>query len=385
MSERILLQGNEACALGAIRAGCRFYAGYPITPSSEIAEVMARELPKIGGVFIQMEDELASAAAIIGASLAGVKAMTATSGPGFSLMQEAIGYACMAETPVVFVDVQRGGPSTGLPTRPGQGDIMQARWGTHGDHPIITLYPSTVEEVYELIIEAFNLAEEFRNPVIFLMDEVLGHIRESVTLPPDEDIEIISRKSDEEFEEAEEIFLPFEERENVEVIPLAKMGKTRFHVTGLVHDESGFPVGTSNIAGKLLRRLENKIRLHADRIIKYEEFMVKDAEILVIAYGSVARSALRAVKMARLDDIPVGLFRPITIWPFPFKRLKELSKHISGVVVAEMNLGQVAREVSRVFKSRQHFELVSRVDGELISPSEILDAITKMYAGMTEF
>jgi len=385
MSERILLQGNEACALGAIRAGCRFYAGYPITPSSEIAEVMARELPKIGGVFMQMEDELASAAAIIGASLAGVKAMTATSGPGFSLMQEAIGYACMAETPVVFVDVQRGGPSTGLPTRPGQGDIMQARWGTHGDHPIITLYPSTVEEVYELIIEAFNLAEEFRNPVIFLMDEVLGHIRESVTLPPDEDIEIINRKSDEEFEEAEEIFLPFEERENVEVIPLAKMGKTRFHVTGLVHDESGFPVGASNIAGKLLRRLENKIRLHADRIIKYEEFMVKDAEILVIAYGSVARSALRAVKMARLDDIPVGLFRPITIWPFPFKRLKELSKHISGVVVAEMNLGQVAREVSRVFKSRQHFELVSRVDGELIPPSEILDAITKMYAGMTEF
>lgn len=383
MGERILLQGNEACALGAIKAGCRFYAGYPITPSSEIMEVMAKELPKMGGVFIQMEDELASAAAVIGASLAGVKSMTATSGPGFSLMQEAIGYARMTETPVVFVDVQRGGPSTGLPTKPGQGDIMQARWGTHGDHPVITLYPSTVEEVYRLIIKAFNFAEEFRNPVIFLMDEVLGHIRETVELPSDEEIETLARKSDEEYEE--EIFVPFEETEDVSTIPLAKMGKTRFHVTGLVHDESGFPVGTPEVAERLLRRLQDKIRLHADKLILYDECMVEDAEILVIAYGSVARSAIRAVKMARNDGIPVGFFRPITIWPFPFKRLRQLGKHTIGVVVAELNTGQVAREVSRIFKDRRHFEIVSKISGELISPSEILEAIGKVYSGMTEF
>lgn len=382
MGERILLQGNEACALGAIKAGCRFYAGYPITPSSEIMEVMSKELPKIGGVFIQMEDELASAAAVIGASLAGVKAMTATSGPGFSLMQEAIGYACMTETPVVFVDVQRGGPSTGLPTKPGQGDIMQARWGTHGDHPVIALYPSTVEEVYRLIIKAFNFAEEFRNPVIFLMDEILGHIRETVELPPDGEIETLSRRSDEEYEE--EIFVPFEETEDVSAIPLAKMGKTRFHVTGLVHDESGFPVGSPDVAEKLLRRLLDKIRLHADRLILYDEFMVEDAEILVITYGSVARSAIRAVKMARNDGIPVGLFRPITIWPFPFKRLRQLRKHINSVVVAELNAGQVAREVSRVFRDRRYFEVVSKLSGELITPSEILEAIGKVYSNMTE-
>lgn len=382
MGERILLQGNEACALGAIKAGCRFYAGYPITPSSEIMEVMSKELPKIGGVFIQMEDELASAAAVIGASLAGVKAMTATSGPGFSLMQEAIGYACMTETPVVFVDVQRGGPSTGLPTKPGQGDIMQARWGTHGDHPVIALYPSTVEEVYRLIIKAFNFAEEFRNPVIFLMDEILGHIRETVELPPDGEIETLSRRSDEEYEE--EIFVPFEETEDVSAIPLAKMGKTRFHVTGLVHDESGFPVGSPDVAEKLLRRLLDKIRLHADRLILYDEFMVEDAEILVIAYGSVARSAIRAVKMARNDGIPVGLFRPITIWPFPFKRLRQLRKHINSVVVAELNVGQVAREVSRVFRDRRYFEVVSKLSGEMITPSEILEAIGKVYSNLTE-
>lgn len=242
MGKFVLLQGDEACALGAIKAGCRFFAGYPITPATEIAETMSRELPKVGGTFIQMEDEIASAAAIVGASLAGQKSMTATSGPGFSLMQEVIGYASMTETPVVIVDVQRGGPSTGMPTKPAQGDIMQARWGTHGDHQIIALYPSTVEEVYRYIVTAFNYAEKYRTPVIFLMDEILGHMRESIYLPPDSELISLKRVSEKEIED-DELFHPFKGDDLMLTAPLVEMGKTKFHVSGLVHDESGFPVG----------------------------------------------------------------------------------------------------------------------------------------------
>ncbi|KHC90676.1 2-oxoglutarate ferredoxin oxidoreductase subunit alpha [Thermotoga sp. Mc24] len=379
MSEMMFLQGNEACALGAIKAGCRFFAGYPITPSTEIAEVMARELPKVGGVFVQMEDEIASAAAVVGASLAGVKSMTATSGPGFSLMQEVIGYAIMTETPCVFVNVMRLGPSTGLPTKPAQGDIMQTRWGTHGDHAIIVLYPSSVAEVYRYIITAFNLAEEYRTPVVFLMDATLGHMRESFYPPKDEELFIIERLKDTSFGE-EDLFVPFSESEYAEPtpLPMAEMGKTRFHVSGLVHDESGFPLTSPDVAEKLIRRLTNKIRLHADEIAFYEEYETEDAEILVVAYGIVARSAMKAVKIARRDRIKVGLFKPITIWPAPVSRFRKLAEKVNTIVIAEMNLGQYAKElISSIDRKSKVIRTINKVNGELIKPEEILDVITE--------
>ncbi|GAB4307585.1 2-oxoacid:acceptor oxidoreductase subunit alpha [Pseudothermotoga elfii] len=386
MGERVLMQGNEACALGAIKGGCRFYAGYPITPSSEIAETMARELPKVGGVFIQMEDEISSAAAIIGASLAGVKSMTATSGPGFSLMQEALGYAVMTETPCVFVNVMRGGPSTGLPTQPAQGDIMQARWGTHGDHEIIALCPWSVGETYKLIIKAFNYAEKYRTPVIFLMDEVLGHMRETFDMPDERDIRVIPRLTESELEE-EEVYTPFSEQDTAEPTPtpLIEMGKARFHVSGLVHDESGFPQASFEVSDKLIRRLSNKIRIHADEIAMYEEFMTDDAEILVVAYGSVARSAIRAIKIARQDKIKVGLFRPITIWPVAANRLKRLLSRVEGVLFAEMNLGQYAKEILALSKRNLKVKFVTKVGGRLISPEEILDGISSLQVEIAEF
>jgi len=379
MPEMMFLQGNEACALGAIKAGCRFFAGYPITPSTEIAEVMARELPKVGGVFVQMEDEIASAAAVVGASLAGVKSMTATSGPGFSLMQEVIGYAIMTETPCVFVNVMRLGPSTGLPTKPAQGDIMQTRWGTHGDHAIIALYPSSVAEVYRYIITAFNLAEEYRTPVVFLMDAMLGHMRESFYPPKDEELFIIERLKDTSFGE-EDLFVPFSESEYAEPtpFPMAEMGKTRFHVSGLVHDESGFPLTSPDVAEKLIRRLTNKIRLHADEIAFYEEYETEDAEILVVAYGIVARSAMKAVKIARRDRIKVGLFKPITIWPAPVSRFRKLAEKVNTIVIAEMNLGQYAKElISSIDRRSKVIRTINKVNGELIKPEEILDVITE--------
>lgn len=386
MSEYVLMQGDEAVALGAIRAGCRFYAGYPITPASEIAEVMARELPKVGGVFIQMEDEIASATSIIGASLAGVKSMTATSGPGFSLMQEAIGYAVMTETPTVFVNVMRGGPSTGMPTRPMQGDIMQARWGTHGDHAIIAIYPSTVQEVYKYIITAFNLAEKYRTPVIFLMDETLGHMRETFKFPDDREIFVFSRMKEEQLTE-EEVFLPYETEEYAEPTPqpLVEMGKARFHVSGLIHDESGFPMANPEVAGRLIRRLVEKIRLHADEISIYDEYMTEDAEILIIAYGIAARSAMRAVKIARNDRINVGLFRPITIWPVARTRLKQLLSRVEAVIIAEMNLGQYAHEIMGLIKDSTKVKLLNKVSGELITPQEMLDAITEIQSGIVGY
>ncbi|MBZ4649811.1 2-oxoglutarate ferredoxin oxidoreductase subunit alpha [Thermosipho africanus Ob7] len=379
MGKLVFWQGNEAAAYGALKAGCRFYAGYPITPSSEIAETMARELPKVNGVFIQMEDEIGSAAAIIGASLAGVKSMTATSGPGFSLMQEALGYAIMTETPCVFVNVMRGGPSTGLPTKPAQGDIMQARWGTHGDHAIIALYPSTVEEVYRYMIEAFNLAEIYRTPVVFLMDETLGHMREAFELPDLKNVEIVNRISEKELEE-EEIFVPYVESEYAEPKPtaLVEMGKTRFHVSGLVHDESGFPNAAYETAEKLIKRLSNKIKLHIDEISIYDEYLTEDAEVLVIAYGIVARSAKEAVKIARNDKMRVGLFKPITIWPLPVHELRKRLSKVEAVVIPEMNLGQYGREILRLVKPGTKVKFINKVGGELITPEEILDGINEI-------
>ena len=377
-----MVSGDEACAYGAISAGCRFFAGYPITPATEIAETFAEELPKIGGTFIQMEDELASACAIVGASLAGAKSMTATSGPGFSLMQEAIGYAAMTETPCVFVNVMRGGPSTGMPTKVSQGDIMQARWGTHGDHPVIALYPNSVKETYTLIVRAFFLAERFRVPVIFLMDESLGHLRESIEVPPIPQEWVLQRMADNLDEE--EIYHPYEEVSGF-ITPLRMMGKSRFHVSGLVHDETGFPLGTSDVADKLAKRLDKKIQFHLDEIINYEEYMVEDAEILLIAYGSTSRSARQAVRMARMDGIKVGLFRPITIWPFPNARLKKLISKVDAALVAELNMGQIYKEVSQLNKKGKLLNLINRVDGELISPDQILQAINELRIQLDEY
>ncbi|HOB55081.1 MAG: 2-oxoacid:acceptor oxidoreductase subunit alpha [Defluviitoga tunisiensis] len=384
MGKMLFLQGNEAVGLAAIKAGCRFFAGYPITPSTEIAEYMARELPKVGGTFIQMEDELSSASAIIGASLAGTKSMTATSGPGFSLMQEAIGYAIMAEVPTVFVDVMRGGPSTGSPTDPSQGDIMQIRWGTHGDHQIIALYPSTVEEVYIYTIEAFNYAEMYRTPVILALDETLAHMRENVYFDYDkENPRIIERLKERELDE-DELFLPYDMNYQKLVNPLVEMGKTRFHVSGLFHDESGFPTSDPNRIAKVLEHLDAKIRLYAEEISIYNEYLIQDAQIVVIAFGSVARSALRAVKQARSDKIPVGLFKPITLWPLPTSRLKMLLKNSQIIIVPEMNKGQYVREISRLNKANRHIESLTKTTGKLITSEEILDVIVKMWIQISE-
>lgn len=384
MGKMYFMQGNEAVALAAIKAGCRFFAGYPITPSTEVAETMARELPKVKGTFIQMEDEIASAAAMIGASLAGKKSMTATSGPGFSLMQEALGYGIMTETPCVIVDVMRGGPSTGMPTKPSQGDIMQLRWGTHGDHQIIALYPSNVEEAYRYTITAFNYSEKYRTPVILVMDETLGHMRESVYLEDDDEFpENIERRKDADIEE-EEIFHPFGVATGKKIAPLAEMGRTRFHVSGLVHDETGFPIRNSDMAQKMLNHLDSKIRLYTEEISIYDEFMMSDAEIVVIAYGTTARSAIRAVKMARADRIPVGLFKPISIWPIPTSRIKKIFRKAQAVIVPELNLGQYVHEISRLNKSNKLIESLTKTNGDLITPEEVLESIIKVWIQITE-
>ncbi|WIF94721.1 2-oxoacid:acceptor oxidoreductase subunit alpha [Caminicella sporogenes] len=371
-----LMQGNEACVEAAIFAGMRFYSGYPITPSTEIAEISAVKLPKVGGKFIQMEDEIGGIAAAIGASLAGLKSMTATSGPGFSLKQENIGYAAIAEIPLVIVDVQRGGPSTGLPTAPAQGDVMQARWGTHGDHPVIALSPSSVKETFDLTIRAFNLAEKYRTPVILLTDEVVGHMREKIEIPNKDEIEIIDRKKP---EDKDENYLPYDVKEGELVPAMAAFGDGhRFHVTGLIHDETGFPSNSSQVAEKLLNRLMDKINKNLEDIIDYEQFMTDDAEIVILSYGSSARSAKSAVKKLREAGIKVGLFRPITIWPFPEKEVYELSKKVKSIVVAEMNLGQLVLEVERVVKENCKVHHIGKANGEVITPNEIVNMVKEV-------
>jgi len=371
MSEARLVQGNEACALGAVAAGCRFYGGYPITPSSEIAEQMVRLLPGVGGVFVQMEDEIASLAAVIGASLAGSKAMTATSGPGFSLMQEHIGYAAMTEVPCVVVDVMRGGPSTGLPTSPSQGDVMQARWGTHGDHPAIVLAPSSVGEVFDLTVRAFNLAERFRTPVIVIYDEVIGHTRESVVLPAAVQVEERIRPDGDPTD-----FWP-KLAGAADVPPLPAFGDGyRFHVTGLTHDERGFPTTESDLAETLIKRIHRKIEIRTEEIIEAETFMMEGADVAIFAYGIVGRSAREAVVQARAAGVKVGLIRPITLWPFPSVRVAEVAKQVDTVIVAEMNLGQLIGEVERAVAGDAEVVGHLRADGEPITPVELLTLVT---------
>ncbi|RMF91262.1 MAG: 2-oxoacid:acceptor oxidoreductase subunit alpha [Nitrospinota bacterium] len=365
---RRFMQGNKACAEAAIAAGCRFYAGYPITPSSEIAEEMAVLLPRVGGKFIQMEDEIASMGAVIGASVGGLKAMTATSGPGFSLKQENLGYAIFTEIPCVVVNVMRGGPSTGLPTAPSQADVLQARWGTHGDHPIIVLAPASVKEIYELTFQAFNLAEALRTPVILLYDEVIGHMRETVEILDPPAYEIVERKKP--FSPPEE-YLPYAQTED-DVPPMASFGEGyRYHITGLVHDERGYPTQDPAVTEALQRRLHRKITRHLDQILRWEELALEDAEIAIFAYGITARSARQTVKMAREAGMKVGLFRPITLWPFPEEAVTRLAARVDLIVVAELNLGQMIYEVERVSGGRARVVGCHKVSGEPLAPWEI--------------
>jgi 2-oxoglutarate ferredoxin oxidoreductase subunit alpha len=367
-----LIQGNRACALGALAAGCRFYAGYPITPSSEIAEIMSRELPKLGGKFIQMEDEIASIAAVIGGSVGGLKAMTATSGPGFSLMQENIGYAVVAEVPCVIVNVMRAGPSTGLPTSPSQGDVMQARWGTHGDHPIIALAPASVREAFDLTVTAFNFAEKYRTPVIVLMDEVVGHMREKVELPHPDLVSIVNREMP---TVPPEWYEPFGSTPS-DVPPLAPFGEGyRYHVTGLLHDPRGFPTSRLDEIQPWVERVFRKIDRNLHEIVLWEEDGIEDARSVVVAYGATARSARQAIKIARARyGRKVGLLRLKTLWPFPEDEVERAAENVQRIIVAEMNLGQIALEVERVV-GRKKVIRVGRADGQMVTPEEIVDAI----------
>ena len=369
------MQGNAACVQGALAAGVRFFAGYPITPSTEIAEQLSVALPKVGGKFIQMEDEIACMAATIGGSLAGLKSMTATSGPGFSLKQENLGFAMMCEIPCVVVNVMRGGPSTGLPTATAQGDVMQARWGTHGDHPVIAIAPYCVEDTYYATIRAFNLAEKYSTPVIILLDEVIGHTRERIEIP--EKIEgIIERKLP---SETPENYLPYK-ADPASAPLLAPFGSGyKYHVTGLVHDFTGFPTGKAEEAKYLLDRLNDKIEMHKDDIIEVDEIMMDDAEIMLVAYGSVSRTAANAMRSAREQGIKVGLLRLKTIWPFADKYIKKYAKQVHTIIVAEQNQGQLIGEVERHVNGQAKVCGEFRYDGELIKPQQILSRIEEVH------
>ena len=369
MSKARLMQGNEACAEGAIAAGVRFFAGYPITPSTEIAETMARLLPQVGGKFVQMEDEIASMGAILGASLAGEKVMDATSGPGFSLKQELIGYAACAEIPCVLVDVQRVGPSTGQPTAPSQSDVMQTRWGTHGDHPIVVLSPWSVRETYDATIMAVNYAERFRTPVILLLDEIIGHLREKVELPKAEDINIYPRRQPQKTRA--EGYQPYEP--DTDLVPnVADFGKGyHIHVTGLIHDETGFPVGSPQVTENSIRRLHEKIERASEEIIHTEEYFMDDAEFAVVSFGVSARTAYEAVAAARKKGKKVGMLRLMTIWPFADKKIAELAAKVKGIIVAELNYGQVVHEVSRAVNSKCQVELCGKYNMQSFEPQDI--------------
>ena len=369
----IFALGNEAVVEGALLAGCSFFGGYPITPSSEIMEIMAARLPKMkDGVFMQMEDEIASMGAVIGASLTGRKAMTATSGPGFSLMQENLGYAVMAETPMVLVNVMRGGPSTGLPTSPAQGDVQQARWGTHGDHPIIVLSASNVQECLDMTITAFNMAEKYRTPVILLLDEVTSHTREKIELPNEGDYEVFSRTVP---SMPPEWYKPYEETVRG-VPPMPPVGTGyRFHVTGLTHDRNGFPTQRPEEVVELMDRIHRKIDQFFYDIQLVEEVMTEDCEVCVIAYGSVARSAELAVQQARNHGVKAGLLKLMTLFPYPRRQTEKILSHAKTLVVPEMNMGQMSREVKRVNMGHAAVRTINRVDGQIVTPSEILKVI----------
>lgn len=379
MKKARLMQGNEAVAEGALAAGVRFFGGYPITPSTEIAEGMAKLLPTVGGKFIQMEDEIASMGVVLGASLAGKKSLTASSGPGISLKQELIGYAAAAEIPVVIVNVQRVGPSTGQPTAPSQGDVMQARWGTHGDHPMIALSPWSVREAFDLTVKCVNYSERFRTPVILLMDEIVGHLREKVELPEENEIEVYPRrKPDCSRAEGYEPYRP-----DKDLVPnTANFGEGyHIHVSGLIHDETGFPVGSPKVTEEAIRRLHQKIEIAEDEIIHVEASFMDDAEYAVVAFGGTARTAYEAVKNARAKGQKVGLLRLITIWPFADKAIHALAAKVKGILVAELNYGQIVGEVARAAAGQCPVELCAKYNMQIFEPEEIEAGIDQLIQG----
>lgn len=380
MSKVLLLQGNQAVVEGAIAAGVKFFAGYPITPSTEVAESLAEKLPKNGGKFIQMEDEIASMGAVIGASLTGKKVMTATSGPGFSLKQELIGYACAAEIPLVIVNVQRVGPSTGQPTSPSQGDVMQARWGTHGDHWLIALTPASVPECFELTLRAYALSEKYRVPVILLMDEVIGHMREKIELPDDySDFPQAERKQP---DCAPEDFKAYATDESlVPAMPAFGSGY-RWHVTGLVHDETGFPKGTPAATLAAANRQRAKLENNLDDIVQVENYRMEDADFAVVAFGGAARTAYETVDMARAEGLKVGLVRPVTIWPFAEAQMKELAGRVKGILVHELNCGQYVHEVERAVNGKAPVSLYAKYDNEPATPAQLLEEVKKAMAAL---
>jgi 2-oxoglutarate ferredoxin oxidoreductase subunit alpha len=367
------IQGNEAVALGALYAGLGFYAGYPITPSTEVAEILSERLPKKGATFVQMEDEISSMCAIIGASLTGLKVMTATSGPGFSLMQESIGYAVMAEVPSVVVNMQRGGPSTGLPTSVAQGDVMQARWGTHGDHSIIALTASTLQDAFEITVEGFNLAETYRTPVVLLFDEVLAHMREKLVVPAPGELEVVERLHTSVPKDTN--YHPYLAREDGR-LPMSDFGgRHRYNVTGLVHDMWGFPSTDPKVAYDLLHHLVDKLENRADTMARFREYYLEDAEILLIAYGSPARSALHLVEERRKRGSRIGLLELQSLWPFPRRTIRKKCEGRSRVLVVEMNRGQISQEVRRTVSNPERVYLSNRFDGIFISPQDILQTL----------
>jgi 2-oxoglutarate ferredoxin oxidoreductase subunit alpha len=368
------LDGDHACCEGTLAAGARFAAGYPITPSTEVVERFASRIPTVGGIFIQMEDELAASIAIQGAVWAGAKAFTVTSGPGFSLMMEHIGLAAMTETPCVFVDVQRGGPSTGLPTLPGQADMMQARWGSHGDYGIVALCPNSPQECFDLTIQAFNLSEEFRVPVMMMMDECVGHMTEKVIIPEPDQIEITPRRYT---HLPPEEYLPFEPRED-QVPDMARAGEGyRFHITGLTHDERGYPNMSVETQDRMVRRLQTKLAPLANGRALCETENLEDADVVVVSYGITSRVAQRAIQLARASGIRTGKFRLISAWPFPAERIRELAGRVKAFVVPELNLGQMVLEVERAAAGQAKVIPVSHAGGTVHNPDTILKAIVE--------
>jgi len=379
-SKRVLtgehfINGDEACTEGALAAGCNFFAGYPITPATEVAETMSRRLPKLDGTYVQMEDEIASIAAVLGAAWGGAKSMTSTSGPGFSLMMENIGLGVITETPCVIVNIQRGGPSTGLPTTCGQGDIMQAKWGSHGHYEIIAISPSSPQEMFDFTIRAFNLAETFRIPVLIMADEVVGHTLERVTIPPAEKIKVINRKKP---TESPITYLPYKTDSSlIPVLPDAGDGY-RIHITGLTHDEKGYPVPDAETQKVLITRLINKIRKNRDKIIDYEDYFLNGAKVIIVTYGSSVRPALKAMRGLREQGVKVGLLKLNTIWPFPEDLIRKLAKKVEAFVVPEVNFGQIALEVERCASGQALTRLISHPGGGIHTPQQITDAVKKI-------
>jgi 2-oxoglutarate/2-oxoacid ferredoxin oxidoreductase subunit alpha len=369
------LQGNEAAAFGALYAGCNFFAGYPITPSTEVAEVMSVELPKIGGKFIQMEDEIAAMAACLGGALAGSKVLTSTSGPGLSLKQELIGYGCIAEIPCVIINVMRGGPSTGMPTGPSQSDIMAAKWGTHGDHPAICLVPASVQEYFEETVRAFNLSEKYRTPVTVMPDEIIAHMRERIVFPEPGQIPVINRTAP---TVPPEQYKPYDTSFG-DVPPLAAFGSDyRFHVTGLNKLPDGFPTTKAEYVQAEEERQIRKVDANVDDIVQFEEYCLDDAEIVVVAFGSTSRSARYAINIAREQGIKAGMFRIKTIWPFPDKQIKALAGRVKAFITPEMNLGMCTLEIQRCAEGKAPVHGIFRVDGEPINPDQILEKIKEV-------